>query len=112
MFIAQDGRCACGCKQKLMPGQIDEQHRPPHELRKDDPDYDGKPNELWTRACHKKETKDEDLPRIIKARHQAGGLGSQRAKREARTRPLLQTRGFDKRFTRKISGEVIPRPAE
>ena len=109
MFIAQDGLCACGCGQKLKAGEIDEQHFPHHELRKDDPDYDGKPNELWIRACHKKETKDVDMPRITKARHQAGGLGSQRAKQAKRTSPLLPARGFDKRFKKKLTGEVIPR---
>lgn len=96
MFIAQKGRCACPCKKKLQPGLIDEQHNPPHYLRKDDPDYDGKPNELWIRECHKRETKEVDGPRNVKARHQAGGKGSQRAKQQKRGGSLLPSRKFGK----------------
>lgn len=90
-FIAQDGRCNCGrCDGlKLQPGRIHEQHSPPYDLRKHDPDYDGKPSYLWTADCHKAITKEKDGPVIKKARHQGGGRGSQIAKRKNKSyRPI------------------------
>jgi hypothetical protein len=65
----------------LKPGEIHEQHEPPYELMKDVEGYDGKPSKLFTKECHENETREEDGPRIVKARHQAGGKGSQRHRR-------------------------------
>ena len=86
-FLAQDGRCNCGyCDGlKLRPGEIHEQHDPPYELMKDVEGYDGKPSFLFTKECHENITRTEDGPRIVKARHQAGGRGSQRHKRKSKS---------------------------
>lgn len=108
--IKQKGRCGCGCGQKLIPGKIDEQHSPPFELMKDRPGYDGKPSSLWLRACHRKETKEVDGPRIVKARHQAGGKGSQIATRTKRGGSSIQSRntlGGDEYQKRKAWAESV-----
>lgn len=111
MFLAQDGRCVCGkCDGlKLRPGEIHEQHDPPYELMKDTEGYDGKPNKLFTRECHENITRTEDGPRIVKARHQAGGKGSQIAKRKNKSYRSIQSRGFDKSLTRGFDGKVRAR---
>lgn len=86
----QCGLCACGCGQEI-DEKTDEQHSPPYELMKDVPGYDGKPTELLRRECHKRITKERDSPTIVKARHQAGGKGSQQARRKAKG-PQIKSR--------------------
>jgi len=110
-YIEQDGKCNCGeCGGlALIPGEIHEQHDPPYELMKDVEGYDGKPSFLFTKECHENITRTQDGPRIVKARHQAGGRGSQRHKRTLKSYKPIQSRGFDKRFKKKMSGEVEER---
>ena len=66
MFLEQKGRCGCGCGERLEAGQIDEEHGIPDYFRRDDPNYDGKPDSLWRRECHKKRKTPKDRKAIAK----------------------------------------------
>ncbi len=83
LMLDQEGRCACGCGERLQPmteGVIDE-HRVPLAL--------GGTNDLSNRHLYRKPCaaaktgKGGDLTRIGKAKRQAGETG-QRARREKR----------------------------
>lgn len=69
---------------------------------------------LWLscRACHRAKTSGEDMPRIAKAKRQAGEKG-QRARRNkakaAGTHKAIPSRGFDKRFRKRMDGTVEKR---
>ena len=60
LFLAQAGKCGCGCGQRLEPGQVDEEHSIPVAF--DGPE---KPDSLWRRDCHKRKTK-KDVKAIAK----------------------------------------------
>ena len=94
MYLRQRGVCGCSeeCDLLLIPGEIHQQHDPPHELRKFDPDYNGKPDVLYTEQCHKRITAERDGPNIVKARHMGGGKGSQRAKRKNKSYRQIKSR--------------------
>lgn len=98
LFLAQHGKCGCGCGRKLVAGQIDEEHSRPVALL-----GDPKPDSLWLRECHREKSK-LDMPRIVKARHQAGGKGSQRYRREKHG-PSLKS-------GRKLEGRGVPTKEE
>lgn len=57
-----------------------------------------------TPKAHRRKT-DADLAIIVKARHQSGGKGSQRARR-ARNGSKLKSRPFCKTFRKKFDGTV------
>lgn len=99
LFLEQDGRCGCGCGERLEAGNIDEEHSRPVALL-----GEAKPDSLWRRECHKAKTKG-DVKRIAKAKRQGGETG-QCARRE-RNGPRLKSRGFDRTLSKKFSGKVI-----
>lgn len=70
---------------------------------------------LYRKPCAKLKTDESDLPRIAKAKRQAGEKG-QKARRDRRGGSMipasnkpLQSRGFDKTKTQKMDGTVVPR---
>lgn len=67
MFLEQKGLCGCGCGERLEAGQVDEEHGIPDYFRKDDPNYDGKPDSLWRRECHRKRKTPKDRKDIAKS---------------------------------------------
>ena len=104
LCLRQEGRCACGCGQRLDPmteGVIDE-HLIALELTG--------PNELRNRAllrkpCAKEKTK-RDAGLIAKAKRLAGEVGQNRAKRP------IRSAGFRKDISRGFDGRVKPRRQE
>lgn len=75
LFLKQNGKCGCGCGERLEAGKVDEEHSIPVALL-----GEAKPDSLWRRDCHKKKTAG-DVKRIAKAERQAGRTG-QRARRD------------------------------
>lgn len=71
---------------------------------------------LWLACveCHREKTSAEDMPRIAKAKRQAGEKGQHARRNKAKaagTHKAIQGRGFDKRFKKKFDGTVELRPA-
>lgn len=93
LTLAQAGICGCGCGGKLdqREGIIDE-HLDPLGLTGTN---DLENRSMWRRPCSDAKTQGEDMPRIVKARAQAGETG-QKARRDKRDRPLIRSRGFEK----------------
>jgi len=92
LMIDQEGRCACGCGEKLQPmgeGVIDE-HRVPLALGGSN---DLSNRELWRKPCAAVKTAGRDAPAIAKAKRQSGEKG-QRARREKRGGSSIKNRGF------------------
>lgn len=94
LALDQDGLCGCGCGGKLdhaREGTIDE-HLDPLALTGT--------NELtnrsiWRKPCSDAKTRGLDMPRITKAKAQAGETG-QWARRQRRGKGLIDNRGFEK----------------
>lgn len=106
LCLDQSGKCAL-CADKLREGTIEYDHRIPLAL--------GGSQEMdnWDALCtpcHKDKTK-LDRWDIAKAERMGGGRGSQTARRE-RNGSRLQSRGFDRRFTKKMDGTVVPRESD
>lgn len=85
LFLAQEGRCGCGCGERLEAGKVDEEHTRPVGL-----DGQAKPDSLWKRDCHKNKTR-KDVADIARAKRRAGETG-QRARRERRGGSSIQGR--------------------
>lgn len=108
LMIDQDGRCACGCGEKLQPmteGVIDEHLRALALLGTNALEN----RALYRKPCARKKTDEEDTPRIAKAKAQAGETG-QYARRQKRGQGSIQSRGFDKTRTKRFDGSVVARP--
>jgi 5-methylcytosine-specific restriction protein A len=104
LMLDQNGKCGCGCGEKLKPmdeGVIDE-HVIPLSL--------GGPNaltnrSLWRKPCSKEKTRQDEANdakanRLIKA-----------ADPEQRKPSQIQSRGFDTTLTKGVNGKVRPREA-
>lgn len=98
MWLSQEGRCGCGCGERLVKGEVDAEHSIPVALL-----GEAKPDSLWRRDCHKMKTKG-DVRRIAKAERQGGRKGQWA--RRIKNGPQIQSRGFDKTLRKKFNGEV------
>ncbi|WP_313044984.1 hypothetical protein [Brevundimonas sp.] len=108
LMIDQEGRCACGCGEKLQPmteGVIDEHLRALALLGTNALEN----RALYRKPCARKKTDEQDTPRIAKAKAQAGETG-QYARRQKRGQGSIQSRGFDKTRTKRFDGSVVARP--
>jgi 5-methylcytosine-specific restriction endonuclease McrA len=107
LMIDQEGKCDCGCGEKLQPmgeGVVDE-HRVPLALGGSN---DLSNRHLFRRPCALAKTNDGDLKRVAKAKRQGGEKG-QYARRKLRGGSSIKGRGFDKTLTRPFSGQPHPR---
>lgn len=75
-FWRQNGKCACGCGEELIEGQIDEEHGIPLYFQDAD-QSDGTPDALWLRGHHKPKTKT-DLANIAKVKRIRGETGKRK----------------------------------
>lgn len=100
LALKQNGYCACGCDQKLIPGQIEQEHTIPISLG-----GQSKPDALWLRDCHKNKTA-KDRKNIAKVDRLTGKTGKR--KPGAKT-AKIPGRGFGKRFRKKLNGETVAR---
>lgn len=106
LALAQDGICGCGeCGQKLnhaSEGTIDEHWNPLGLTGTND-----MANRRLLRApCAAKKTHEADMPRIVKAKAQAGETG-QYARRMKRGGGSIKSGGFEQR-NRKFNGTIGP----
>lgn len=107
LMIDQEGRCACGCGEKLQPmteGVIDEHLRALALLGTNALEN----RALYRKPCARKKTDEQDTPRIAKAKAQGGETG-QYARRLKRGHGSIQSRGFDKTRTKRFDGSVVSR---
>jgi hypothetical protein len=100
IFLAQNGRCACGCGERLEAGKVDEEHSLPNYYAP------GKPDALWRRECHKKKTA-ADKATIAKTRRLRGETGQ--LKRRKENGPRLKSRSFDKTLRKRMNGKMETR---
>ena len=94
LALDQKGICGCGCGVKLdhaREGAIDE-HLDPLGLTGTN---DMENRSIWRKPCSDAKTQGHDMPRITKARAQAGETG-QWARRQKRGKGLINSRGFEK----------------
>lgn len=108
LMVDQDGRCACGCGEKLQPlteGVIDDHLRALGLLGTNALEN----RALYRKPCARKKTDEQDTPRIAKAKAQGGETG-QYARRQKRGQGSIQSRGFDKTRTKRFDGSVVARP--
>lgn len=105
LTLDQAGLCGCGCDRPLLcpEGFIDE-HVMPLWLGGTNDILNRK---LYRKGCARIKT-DREATWRAKTERQSGGRGSQTARRE-RNGSRLQSRGFDKRFTKKMDGTVVER---
>ena len=103
LLIQQDGKCGCGCGQKLdftKPRAVTDEHlRPLREGGSNELDN----RSLWLTACTKPKTCKESKDRAKAARYEDGRTQADERKRNG---SQIQSRGFDKRFRRKMNGTV------
>jgi hypothetical protein len=103
LALDQNGRCGCGCGERLdhaREGTIDEHWNPLGLTGSND-----MANRRLLRApCSAKKTVEDDMPRIVKAKAQAGETG-QYARRQKRDEPLIKGRGFGS-VSRDFDGKV------
>lgn len=104
LALAQGGICGCGeCGKKLnhaTEGTIDEHWNPLGLTGTNDMEN----RRLLRVPCAAKKTNEDDMPRIVKARAQAGETG-QYARRQKRGGSMIQGQGFGPRV-RKMDGTV------
>ena len=106
LLIEQDGRCPkCGVRLDFTkPRQVVDEHLRP--LR------EGGSNELhnrqlWCASCASHKTHKKEAPARAKAaRYEEGRTQAERRKANG---SQIQSRGFDKRYRKKMNGEVIAR---
>ena len=106
LMIDQEGKCDCGCGEKLQPmteGVIDE-HRVALAL--------GGTNDLTNRhlfrkPCARRKTDQKDTPAIAKVKRIEARLNGTR-----RPRKPIPSPGFDKTMTKKFDGSVVRRSQE
>lgn len=101
MMLAQEGKCGCGCGQKLGLRIIGE-HTIPVALGNS-----GKPDALYREECALAKTR-LDIWRIAKMKRQRGDKGQQ-ARRKAGKTKQIRSRGFDKSLRKRFDGSVVPR---
>lgn len=101
LWLRQNGRCGCGCGERLIAGQIDVEHTLPRWAG----GTDALDNlTLYRRKpCHVRKSAEETTRRAKalrqKAFHQTG------RSRARRGRPMV-SRGFDKTWRRRMDGTV------
>lgn len=98
LMIDQEGRCACGCGEKLQPmteGVIDEHLRALALLGTNALEN----RALYRKPCARKKTDEQDTPRIAKAKAQAGETG-QYARRQKRGGSSIKSVPFPKTQSR------------
>lgn len=108
LLIEQDGKCGCGCGQKLdftKPRRVTDEHLRP--LR------EGGSNKLhnrslWLTKCTKPKTSKESKDRAKAARYEDGRTQADDRKRNG---SQIQSRGFSQHPTlkRTVSGKVVQR---
>ena len=104
MFLAQNGRCACGCGERLERGKVDEEHSKPVALG-----GDAKPDSLWRRDCHKAKTRG-DVKVIAKVERIAGRKGQYaRRKKNGSKIQSANTLGGEQYKARKEWAERVKR---
>lgn len=99
LILRQEGRCGCGCGERLVANEIVDEHL--HALTL------GGGNELtnrslWRKQCAQKKTDTFDKPASAKGKRLRGETSSQVSRRKARGPVLksnakLQSRGFSER---------------
>jgi len=103
LALAQGGLCGCGCGEKLnhaTEGTIDEHWNPLALTGTNDMEN----RRLLRAPCAAKKTQEADMPRIVKAKAQAGETG-QYARRQKRGGGSIKSPGFGPR-TRKMNGTI------
>lgn len=109
-FLEQAGKCYL-CGQRLVRGEVIDEHDPPRETMPADICDDLRFRKLACKPCAKVKTVG-DQGVIAKNRGVRGERGSQRAKRERRGGSMiksaskLQSRGFQKNVRRRMNGTV------
>lgn len=108
LILRQEGRCGCGCGERLKADEIVDEHL--HALAL------GGGNELtnrslWRKQCSQKKTDEIDKPASAKTKRLNGETSSQRTRRERNgpqivSRNSLQSRGFDKSLRKRMNGKV------
>lgn len=81
LALRQNGLCGCGCGEKLnhaVEGTIDEHLNPLGLTGTNNLDN----RALWRKPCARVKTDEVDMPRIAKAKRQAGETGQQKRRRE------------------------------
>lgn len=106
----QNGQCkACGSK--LQVGEIEFDHREERRMAVDAEDAARREElsnfDALCSTCHLAKTAEWTAIHA-KARRQAGETGQQARRRAGKTQKI-ESRGFDKRFKRKLDGTVVRR---
>lgn len=107
LMLDQNGRCGCGCGEKLDPmreGVVDE-HVIPLEIRENANDLDNRA--LYRKPCAAAKTAKKDAPAIAKVKRIEARLNGTR-----RPRKPIPSPGFDKTMTKKFDGSVVRRSQE
>ena len=108
VVIRQEGKCACGCNQKLGSlKEIEFDHVPALIFREYDPETKlytpdaNDPTRIFAKRieCHLKKTVKD-----IKANAKV-----KRLQNPKQPRGTIKSRGFDKSLSRRFSGAVVPR---
>lgn len=110
LFAYQGGVCDCGCNRPLFgPYRIRDEHIIPRFNHVEGGrNLDALDNRrLYLEPCSRQKDK-ADAKDNARTRRLSGGRGSQYARRKAKG-AQISGRGFDKRFRKKMNGEVIPR---
>jgi hypothetical protein len=106
LMIDQNGRCGCGCGEKLQPmtERVIDEHRIALALGGSN---DLANRELWRLPCAKAKTAGKDAPAIAKAkRREARDQGTRRP------RKVIPSRGFQRDLTKGFDGIVRPRDTQ
>lgn len=101
ILLAQDGKCACGCGEKLQAPQIQFDHHNQSSLSDDQSLENFRAlstdhHKIKTRA----DAKARGKVRRVKAKHE--GTFRRRGRK-------IESKGFDTRLTKKMDGTVSPR---
>lgn len=99
LMLSQDGKCACGCGRKLARGNYIAEHVIPLALG-----GASKPDALYHKYCAGQKTKN-DVKNSAKVRRLRGETGRRSGRKVAK----ISSKGFDKRFRRKMDGTVEER---
>lgn len=99
MWLAQGGLCGCGCGEKLVLGNTQDEHTLPVALWNE-----SKPDKIFRLECAKLKTRG-DIQVISKAKRQGGETGQQRRRKEGKTKKI-RSPGFSKTLRKKMNGKV------
>ena len=109
-ILDQNGRCGCGCGERLVKGSIEFDHTIAVEDRPADKPYtraeEYQLQKALTTDCHKIKTKYEAALRAHIRRLEKEHNSQPKRKR---VKKKIQSPGFDKRFKQKVDGTVVPR---